>query len=222
MIEQTEQAIKEYLTGNHVGEAVDNDAPPDTSGGTGVTTVVSSYDPNEKIGPSGFGAPGYVDAEQTLPYQVSFENEASATAPAQQAVVTDQLDANLDWNTFELTGIGFGSHFFALPANSRHFETTVAMSYNGQDLDVQIEAGIHADTGQVYATFQSVNPATGLPPDILTGFLPPEDGTGRGTGYVSYVIQPKAGLPTGDRNPQRGASDLRLQPGGRHGSSRSP
>ena len=30
-----------------------------------------------------------------------------------------------------------------------------------------------------------------------TGFLPPEDGTGRGEGYVSYTVQPKAGLATG-------------------------
>src|SRR5207245_826855 len=33
--------------------------------------------------------------------------------------------------------------------------------------------------------------------DVLTGFLPPEDGTGRGMGHISYTIQPKAGLPTG-------------------------
>ena len=34
-------------------------------------------------------------------------------------------------------------------------------------------------------------------PDVLTGFLPPEDGTGRGMGYFSYVIDPAANLPTG-------------------------
>ena len=32
---------------------------------------------------------------------------------------------------------------------------------------------------------------------MLTGFLPPEDGTGRGKGYIGYTVQPKAGLPTG-------------------------
>src|SRR5262249_37285323 len=30
-----------------------------------------------------------------------------------------------------------------------------------------------------------------------TGFLPPENGTGRGKGYFTYLVQPKAGLPTG-------------------------
>jgi hypothetical protein len=32
---------------------------------------------------------------------------------------------------------------------------------------------------------------------VLTGFLPPEDGTGRGKGYFAYSAKPKAGLPTG-------------------------
>jgi len=36
-----------------------------------------------------------------------------------------------------------------------------------------------------------------LPPDVLTGFLPPEDGTGRGMGYIGYMVDPRASLPTG-------------------------
>jgi hypothetical protein len=38
---------------------------------------------------------------------------------------------------------------------------------------------------------------TSLPPDVLTGILPPEDGTGRGQGFFNYIIEPKTGLPTG-------------------------
>ena len=44
---------------------------------------------------------------------------------------------------------------------------------------------------------------------MLTGFLPPEDGTGRGKGYFSYVVQPKAGLPTGTADPQHRPDQLR-------------
>lgn len=71
------------------------------------------------------------------------------------------------------------------------------MTYNGQAFDVQIELGLNVDTGQVYAHFFSIDPNTQLPPDVLTGFLPPEDGTGRGMGFFSYVVQPKANLTTG-------------------------
>ena len=73
------------------------------------------------------------------------------------------------------------------------------MSYNGRRSIVAVEAGIHSDTGQVYAYFQT-GPRNGLPPDVLTGFLPPEDGTGRGMGHISYTIQPRADLPTGTRS----------------------
>ena len=71
------------------------------------------------------------------------------------------------------------------------------MTYNGKTFNVDVEAGIHSATGQVFATFQSLDPDTSLPPDVLTGFLPPEDGTGRGMGHISYTIQPKATLPSG-------------------------
>jgi uncharacterized repeat protein (TIGR01451 family) len=150
------------------------------------------------IGPAGFGTPNFVaDAGTILPYQIDFENASTATAPAQDVTVTDQLDANLNWSTFQLTGIVWGDTILAIPAGSQHYQTTVPMTYNGDTFDVLVEAGIHTATGQVYAIFQSIDPKTQLPPDVLTGFLPPEDGTGRGMGYVSFTIQPNAGLVTG-------------------------
>ena len=75
--------------------------------------------------------------------------------------------------------------------------TAVPMTYNDATFDVEIELGLNLATGQVYAHFYSIDPNTQLPPDVLTGFLPPEDGTGRGEGYFSYIISPKAGLTTG-------------------------
>ena len=165
-----------------------------SSGGGGIS---SSVDPNQKVGPAGFGTAGYISADGAFAYRVDFENEATATAPAQQVVITDQLDSDLNWSTFELTEIGFGDQLIAIPDNVQHFETTVPMTYNGENFDVQVEAGTNFATGQVYAIFQSLDPDTSLPPNALTGFLPPEDGTGRGMGHISYVINPKADLTTG-------------------------
>ena len=72
------------------------------------------------------------------------------------------------------------------------------MTYNGETFLVEIELGLDLPTGQVTAVFQSIDPTTGLPPgNVLTGFLPPEDGSGRGQGYFSYVIQPLPNLATG-------------------------
>ena len=52
-------------------------------------------------------------------------------------------------------------------------------------------------SGQLRAVFQSVDPETFLPPGVLAGFLPPEDGTGVGKGYIGYTIDARADLTTG-------------------------
>ena len=132
-----------------------------------------------------------------LPYKVTFENAATATAPAQQVTITDQLGPNVDWSTFQLAAVGFGDVNLAVPAGSQSYQATVAITYAGTTFDVVINAGIHTATGQVYASFYSLDPLTGLPPAVLFGFLPPEDGTGRGQGYVSYTVAPKANLANG-------------------------
>jgi hypothetical protein len=111
--------------------------------------------------------------------------------------VTDRLTNLLDGQTFELTEIAFGDVFLAVPPGTRHFQTSKQLSANSVQFDVQIEAGIRLETGEVYATFRCIIPTTGLPPGVETGFLPPENGTGRGQGHIGYVIRPKFGLPTG-------------------------
>lgn len=154
-------------------------------------------DPNALTGPAGYGSNNFVRADSLLPYTIHFENETNATAPAQQVVVSDRLTNLLDWTTFELTEIAFGDHFIAVPPKSQHYETTLQLSAGSYQFQVQIEAGIHLDTGEVYARFQSLNPTNGLPPPVDIGFLMPENGTGRGQGHISYVIRPNAGLATG-------------------------
>lgn len=162
-----------------------------------ITAVANSKDPNALTGPSGSGTDNYVATTTPFAYRIDFENDKTATAPAQQVTITNQLDANLDCSSFQLTEIAFGDTIISVPAGSSHFETTVSMSYNNKTFDVLVEAGINYATGLVTATFQSLDPDSELPPDVLTGFLPPEDGTGRGMGHVSYLIKAKQGLTTG-------------------------
>ena len=71
------------------------------------------------------------------------------------------------------------------------------MTYNGKDFDVEAEMSFDPLTGKVRVVFQSLDPGSELPPDVLTGMLPPEDGTGRGKGYVAFRVRPKAALPSG-------------------------
>ena len=71
-------------------------------GQTVSVTQETPIDPNFISGPAGYGPQAFVGSETSLPYQIAFENEPDATVPAQVVTVTQQLDPNLDWSTFQL------------------------------------------------------------------------------------------------------------------------
>lgn len=166
-------------------------------GNTWNSIVAWALDPNEKSAPAGGGTNHYVAGDALLTYRIDFENDAKATAPAQYVSIVDDLHTNLDWATFELAEVAFGDQFVTVPAGTRNFSTTKTMSYLGQEMAVEIRAELDLDSGRLQVVFSTIDPATGIPPGVLYGFLPPEDGTGRGQGHVSYRILPKAGLPSG-------------------------
>lgn len=61
-------------------------------------------------------------------------------------------------------------------------------------------AGINLTTGVVTWTFMSIDPTTGdLPPDIFTGFLPPDKTAPQGEGSVTYTVRPKPSNTSGTR-----------------------
>jgi hypothetical protein len=70
--------------------------------------VVSSWDPNAKSGPAGTGA-AHVVTGFSLPYTIFFQNDASATAPAQQIFIVDPLDPALNENKVSLGMLVLGS-----------------------------------------------------------------------------------------------------------------
>jgi RHS repeat-associated protein len=168
--------------------------------------IATAFDPNEKFGAAGFGPQEFIMPEAVIPYQVNFENlgpgsipapAQPATAPAQRVVVTDQLSPNLDWSTLEFTSTGFGDYHVSVPEGRQYHFSTVSVNADGKTFDVEVELSFATTTGTVRATFQTIDPGTSLPPDVLTGFLPPEDGTGICKGYIGFTVQPKASLPTG-------------------------
>lgn len=159
--------------------------------------VVGSFDPNQKLGPAGAGEQHFVAADDLFSYRIDFENNPDATAPAQMVRITDPLDADLDYATFQFTQLGWGDVIIPVPAGLQHYQTTRSMTYEEQTFDVVVTLNFDPVYGEMTALFQSLDSLTGLPPDIIYGFLPPEDETGRGQGFVSYTIEPMSGKPTG-------------------------
>jgi RHS repeat-associated protein len=187
-------------SGYNIGDLCKDNGKPDpsfkgTSGEIGNTGTSASMDPNQLTGPKGVSDSNYLVADTSLAYRIDFENDAKATAPAQIVEITNPLGDTLDWSSVHLTEIGFGDRNITVPANNAQaFQTRVPMNYQGIDFEVEIRAGIDTAAGKVYARFYSYLPDSELPPPVEIGFLPPEDGSGRGLGYVGYTVNHAKGV----------------------------
>jgi acetyltransferase-like isoleucine patch superfamily enzyme len=161
--------------------------------------LVGSLDPNDIIGPEGYGDRRWVAVSHTLPYQIRFENDPQkATAPAQRVSITQQLDSTVDIRSFRLNSIGFANQTFDIPGNPSYYSTRVDVR-DSLGIYVDVTAGINVTNGQVFWNFKSIDPNTGEQPgNPLIGLLPINDSTGRGNGYVRYTVRPKSTSKTGD------------------------
>jgi hypothetical protein len=160
--------------------------------------IVISWDPNEKGGSQGSGSQHFISGEEQLRYVVFFENLATATAPAQEVVITDQLDVSrFDLSTFQLGPIAFGNRTVTPPSGLSQWTTDVDLR-PANNLIVRINAGLNQTTGLVTWRFTSLDPQTMQPTDDpLAGFLPPNRTSPEGEGNVFFTVMPKTALQTG-------------------------
>src|SRR5207244_5712820 len=97
-----------------------------------------SIDPNSKTATAGFGPANFVAADSLLPYRIDFENDPTATAPAQRVDVSDQLSDKVDWHTLQFTEAAFGDQFLAIPPGRQFFHTVVDVSATSGGADFQV------------------------------------------------------------------------------------
>ena len=158
-----------------------------------------SFDPNEKIGPAGFGEQGFLQNGMFLPFAIYFENDPTkATLPAQEVLITEVLDEDLDLTTFELGDMVVSGRLIDVPSGRSAWNTVLPIEVDGIDLDLAIDAELNFITRTVTWKFESIDPVTGLLTETFeAGFLPVNDASGRGEGHVNYSVRPKSDLPTG-------------------------
>ena len=176
--------------------------PPTDGGasGSGTSRVVGSFDPNDKVGPTGSGhlGKGLIEVDEELFYTVLFENDPEfASAPAQKVTIIDMLDENLDLSTFQLMGFGFGETRVEAPARLQAYEIRLdSVNLDSSELRVDISASLDTNNRTITWVFDSIDPDTGgAPTGIDDGFLPVNDETGRGEGFVTFRIRPKPETP---------------------------
>ena len=176
---------------------------PDGPHGGGGGNVYNPVDPNEIIGTKGYDALGdtlqWVAATASLPYTIYFENDPElATAAAQKVEIHCPLHAKADLSTFAVGAFGFGSHVFTVEGNSSTYQQRLDLTAD-MGIYVDVVAGIDIVSNEVFWIFQSIDPATGLPPQgTQEGFLPVNDENHSGEGFVSFTIKPKTNCITGD------------------------
>ncbi|MEO1006874.1 MAG: hypothetical protein AAFW67_13760, partial [Cyanobacteria bacterium J06638_38] len=175
------------LLGNIFGDDIAN----------ALSNIVNSFDPNDIIGPAGFGEQGWIPSPQILPYTIRFENEAErATAPAVLVSIIHTLDPDLDLDSFELGDFGFGDLVVDVPDGFQNYSERLDLR-NTIGSFVDFEATLDRATGTVTWTLTTIDPATGaLATGVDDGFLPPNE-DGNGEGFVRYTIQAQDDLTTG-------------------------
>jgi hypothetical protein len=159
--------------------------------------IVRSWDPNMKIGV--IGREGFIQAGENLPYRVLFENTLppppAQPAPAQEVIITDVLDDEIDLSTFSFTGVGFGNRTFSVPLNSKTLSLDVDLRPEGKNIIVQIRGSLDEATHTVTVTFRGIDPDTGqLHPE---GFLPPNQNPPEGEGWVGFEVRLKEDVQSG-------------------------
>lgn len=161
--------------------------PPILPSGTGGSGSGGSIDPNDKFGPMGDGSAAHFMRPAAMQYRIAFENQPTASLPAAEVVVTDQLDATkVDLATVSLGDINFGSHTIPVPAGLKSYATVYAIDAT---MSVRVQGSLNAATGMLKWTFTTIDPLTKLPPsDPTLGFLPPDSDGAKGQGYVNFTV----------------------------------
>ena len=172
-----------------------------------------SCDPNEMVGDEGVGEKRLVNPGQTLTYTIYFENKSDADAAAACVEVVNPLNKWLDWSSLTMLDVGFNNHVDS-GLDGKH-EGSSEKALEGTNVSVRTEfkvayfdaAGneVKSDGEDAVATsaqaqwyLRIIDPngdAEGWPLDMTGGFLPPNDDTHRGEGYIRYSIRVRDDAP---------------------------
>ena len=156
-----------------------------------------AWDPNDITGPAGVGEQNWV-ADGVQKYIIQCENDAEkAFAYAARVVITQQLDADLDWSTFRIGTMNMGGYYIEVPEGMSEYRARLDWRET-HGLYVDVDVSLDYATGVVTWSFTSIDPETeDIPVSPDMGLLAPNFNPPEGDGWVEYSIQPKAGAETG-------------------------
>ena len=152
-------------------------------------TYGGAQDPNIKIGPGGSSFNHYLNDDDEMVYSILFENDSTATLPAQTIIVYDTLDVSkFDLSTFHFTNVSLGYKSFSTNEASS-FEGTIDFS-NEYGVNARIIGQLNTVTGVVAWIINTIDTATNqITLNPSHGILPPNTASPSGEGSVSFRIK---------------------------------
>ncbi len=162
-------------------------------------TIIRPIDPNDIVGPAGVGKAQWVAWDERLNYTIRYENDPEfANGAARNVSINHVFHPKANRNSMELGYYGFHAYAFEVPAKRSYYGARHDVS-DSLGVHVDVNAGINPGENTAFWRLVSLDPATGLEPNsVELGFLPVNDSTGRGTGFVTFSVLPKATVQTGD------------------------
>ena len=122
-----------------------------------INGIVTSWDPNEILGPQGVGEQHYIAGEQTIGYTIMFENKAEAGDAAYRVRISDVLDEEV----FDVSTVRFGgtSH----DGVGYNWKMTREGNKLSWDIEgIELPPNVNAPEGEGFVTF-TVSLKPGLP-----------------------------------------------------------
>lgn len=159
---------------------------------------LNSHDPNDLVGPSGYGERNFIAGGQQMPFMIRFENEEKATAPTRWMRVFNTLDDSYDLDSFTLDSFYLAGNLIEMTEKQDSFNRKLTLNFNGEDVLVDVKINLNREERRLEAEFMAIDPATGtMLQDPGVGMLFPNDATGRGDGYITYTIETRGDLASG-------------------------
>lgn len=160
---------------------------------------VSSFDPNEIVGPHGYDEDNYISKEGKFNYTIFFENKKTAGASALEVFVYDTLDVTkYNLETFSFNSITFADTSVQIQQAAKEFQVMVDM-YPQRPLIVQVHGKLDSLTGVVSWDFHSLDRMTmELTEDPDMGFLLPNKVSPEGEGNVTFSCELHEDVAHGD------------------------
>ena len=164
----------------------------DGNGGNKDIECVSSYDPNEMIGPSiGNEDEHYIKPITVMPYTITYENKSTASAPANEVFISDTLDVKkYDLSTFNFSSYGWADKKYIVSGtNTKEFSADIPFTVSGYDMMVRVSGQFDEEKGIAKWSFVSLEKDGKELDDVMNGFLLPNNDDHVGEGFVSFSIE---------------------------------